>query len=74
MQIKKWLLAIVAACCLAGNTGCFLPIYSGDPAKRGEQLFYQSENLRALLDEWERIWFLDQPTHLTPHSVHGGII
>ncbi|MCA9235802.1 MAG: hypothetical protein KDA44_10045 [Planctomycetales bacterium] len=74
MQTKKWLLAAVAACSLASNTGCFLPIYSADPARRAQQLIYSSENMRAMLDEWERIWFLDMPSHLTPHSVHGGII
>lgn len=74
MQFRKWLLAVVAACSLASSTGCFLPIYSADPTRRGQQLFYQSENLRALLNEWERIWLMDMPTHLTPHSVHGGII
>jgi len=72
--MRKWLWAVVAACLLLGNTGCLLPIYSADPAKRAQQLIYTSENLRAMLDEWERIWFLDQPSHLTPHSVHGGII
>ncbi len=74
MQTKQWLLSAIAACTIASSTGCFLPIYSADPTRRGQQLFYQSENLRALLDEWERIWFLDQPTHLSPHSTHGGII
>jgi hypothetical protein len=72
--MRKWLLAVVATCALAGNTGCLIPMYSGDPTRRAQQLFYTSENLRALLDEWERIWLLDMPTHLTPHSVHGGII
>ena len=28
----------------------------------------------SLLDEWERIWFLDQPSHMTPLRTHGGII
>ena len=56
------------------STGCLMPIYSADPARRAQQLIYTSENLRLLLDEWERIWFLDMPTHLTPHSTHGGII
>jgi hypothetical protein len=23
--------------------------------------------------EWERFWMLDQPSHLTPDRVHGGI-
>ncbi len=72
--MRKWLLTCVAICSLAGNTGCLLPIYSADPARRAQQLIYTSENLRAVLDEWERIWFLDMPSHLTPHSTHGGII
>ena len=72
--MRKWLIITALLCTLAPSTGCLIPIYSGDPARRAGELFYTSENLRALLDEWERIWFLDQPTHLTPHSVHGGII
>jgi hypothetical protein len=35
---------------------------------------FTSENLRLILDEWERIWMLDQPSHMTPHRTHGGII
>jgi hypothetical protein len=72
--MRKWLLTLVTVCALAGNTGCLLPIYSADPARRAQQLIYSSENLRNLLNEWERIWFLDQPSHMTTHSVHGGII
>jgi hypothetical protein len=72
--MRKWILSIAMACSLASSTGCLIPIYSGDPTRRAQQLFYTSENLRLLLDEWERIWFLDQPSHLTPHSTHGGII
>ncbi len=72
--MRKWLLTIVTACSLASTTGCLVPMYSADPSRRAQQLFYTSENLRALLDEWERAWFLDMPTHLTPHSTHGGII
>lgn len=72
--MRKWLLVLVTVCTLAGSTGCLLPGYSADPTRRSQQLIYTSENLRAMLDEWERIWFLDQPSHLTPHSVHGGII
>ena len=72
--MRKWLLSGVAVCSLMSNVGCLLPIYSADPARRAQQLIYTSENLRAMLNEWERIWFLDMPSHLTPHSVHGGII
>jgi hypothetical protein len=49
-------------------------MYSADPARRAQQLIYTSENLRAMLNEWERIWMIDMPSHLTPHSTHGGII
>jgi len=72
--MRKWLLTFVTICSLGSNTGCLLPMYSADPARRAQQLIYTSENLRAVLDEWERIWFLDMPSHLTPHSTHGGII
>jgi hypothetical protein len=72
--MRQWLLTVATVCALAGNTGCLLPIYSADPARRAQQLIYTSENFRSVLDEWERIWFLDQPSHLQPHSIHGGII
>ena len=54
--------------------GCLTPAYSGDPARRTQQLIFTSENLRLLLDDWERIWFLNMPSHLTPYRTHGGII
>ena len=59
---------------ISSSTGCFVPIYSGDPVRRSRQLINTSENMRAILDEWERIWFLDQPDHMTPYRTHGGII
>jgi len=68
------ILALVAAGSLAANSGCLIPMYSADPARRAQQLIYTSENLRQFLDEWERIWFLDQPSHMEPFRTHGGII
>ena len=59
---------------IASSTGCFIPIYSGDPVRRSRQLIYTSENMSAILDEWERIWFLDAPDHMTPYRTHGGVI
>jgi hypothetical protein len=56
------------------STGCLVPIYSGDPGRRARQLLYTSDNLRLILDDWERIWFLDQPSHLTPYRTHGGLL
>ena len=72
--MRRLILAALAAACIGAHTGCIIPAYSGDPVRRTQQLIYTSENLRALLDEWERIWFLDQPSHMTPYRTHGGIL
>ncbi|MEM1225342.1 MAG: hypothetical protein AAGJ40_06580 [Planctomycetota bacterium] len=54
--------------------GCFIPIYSARPERRVQQLLYTSEDMRSLLDTWERFWFLDSPSHMTPIRTHGGIM
>lgn len=72
--MRRFMMAAVCLLALSSNVGCFIPIYSGDPAIRTRQLIYTSEDLRQILDEWERFWFLNQPSHLTPHRVHGGVI
>jgi hypothetical protein len=72
--MRKLLVAIVCGLAVSTSVGCILPIYSGDPGRRTQQLIYTSENLRLILDEWERIWFLDQPAHTAPYRTHGGII
>jgi hypothetical protein len=72
--MRKMIMALVAAAWMTTSSGCFIPIYSADPARRAQQLIFTSEDLRTFLDEWERIWFLDQPSHLKPLRTHGGII
>jgi len=72
--MRRLLLATILGCCLSASVGCFMPIYSSDPATRTQQLIFTSENLRAALEEWQRIWFLDQPSHMTPYRTHGGVI
>jgi hypothetical protein len=72
MRIALWTLVTMGW--LATATGCLIPMYSADPARRAQQLIFTSEDLRSFLDEWERIWFLDQPSHLKPIRTHGGII
>ena len=72
--MRRFLCIALLGLALTSSTGCFLPIYSGDPVRRSRQLINTSENMRAILDEWERIWFLDQPDHMTPYRTHGGII
>ncbi len=72
--MRKALLAILCGLLLGTSTGCLIPAFSADPPRRTQQLLFTSENLRLILDEWERIWFLDQPSHMTPYRTHGGII
>ena len=72
--MRKLLLGVVTALSLGTMTGCMLPAYSGDPVRRARQLIFTSEDMRLFLDEWERVWMLDQPSHLTPYRTHGGII
>lgn len=72
--MRRFILGTLLGLVLSANVGCFLPIYSGDPAIRTKELLFTSEDFRMILEEWERIWFLDQPSHLTPRRVHGGII
>ena len=72
--MRKLLLAVAFGLLFSTTIGCLIPAYSGDPTRRVQQLIFTSENLRMIDDEWERIWFLDQPDHCTPYRTHGGII
>lgn len=72
--MRRLILAVVLGVSLGAGSGCFLPGYSADPPRRTRQLIYTSEGLRQFLEEWERFWFLDQPSHLSPYKTHGGII
>jgi hypothetical protein len=47
--------------------------YSADPNVRMRQLLQQSEDLRKVGEDWRRFWFNDEPHHLTPERIHGGI-
>jgi hypothetical protein len=72
--MRRLLLALLLGLMAGTTTGCILPAYSGDPVRRTQELIYTSEGLRLILDEWERLWLLDQPDHMTPYRTHGGII
>ncbi len=72
--MRRFLWVLLLCVFLSNTVGCLLPIYSADPSRRARQLLYTSENLRALVDEWERFWFLDQPDHMTVPRTHGGIL
>ncbi|MDX1963215.1 MAG: hypothetical protein SFX18_08680 [Pirellulales bacterium] len=72
--MHKMILAVLLGATLVANTGCIIPIYSGDPMRRAGQLLNTSEDLRQIEDDWERIWFLDQPSHMSLMRTHGGIL
>ena len=72
--MRRLLFATLLGIVISSNVGCFLPAYSADPKIRARQLIFTAEDMRALLDEWERFWFLDQPDHMTPFRTHGGMI
>jgi hypothetical protein len=71
--MRRLLLLVAAAGLILGSTGCFINLYSSNPNRRILELLNQSEDLRQIEYEWERIWFTDQPSHLTPERVHGGV-
>jgi hypothetical protein len=73
-MVRKLILGLVVASGLAANTGCLLNQYDSHPDIRMQQLLYQSEDLRQIKNEWRRFWFNDQPSHLTPERIHGGIL
>jgi hypothetical protein len=50
-----------------------LPHYAASPTRRVQELLVDSENLRQIGDEWERFWFLDHPSHLTPYRTDGSV-
>jgi hypothetical protein len=70
--MRRLLLSAAAAFVLC-TSGCLLNIYSPDPNVRVVQLLNQSEDLRNIGYEWQRIWFTDHPSHLTYDRVDGGL-
>ena len=71
--MQRWLLVTSVAALVLVNSGCFINIYSSNPNRRMNQLMNVSEGYRQIEDEWERIWFVDQPSHLTNERVNGGM-
>ena len=76
--MRKPLAAVaLLAAIIALGEGCApvpLPHYAAYVPKRVTELLVDSENLRMLGDEWERFWFLDQPSHMTEYRTHGGVL
>jgi hypothetical protein len=72
--MRRLLLVVVMSGLVLSQTGCLINIYSSNPNRRVLELLNQSEDLRQIQYEWERIWFTDMPSHLTPERVHGGVM
>jgi len=70
-MLRKLVLLVVGAAGLSG-TGC-ITMYPGDPNERMEIMLNQSEDYRQMAGVWRRFWFTDQPSHMTPERIHGGI-
>jgi hypothetical protein len=71
--MRRWLFSLAVAALVLSNTGCLINIYSADPNVRIVQLLNNSEDLRQIGYEWQRIWFTDHPSHLTPERIDGAI-
>lgn len=71
--MRRLLILAAATGTMLGTTGCLINPYSSNSNRRMNQLLNTSEDLRQIEYEWERIWFTDQPSHLTPQRVHGGV-
>jgi hypothetical protein len=71
--MRRLLLLVMVAALGVSNTGCLINLYSADPNLRIRQLINVSEDLRQIEYEWERIWFTDHPSHLTPDRIDGAI-
>lgn len=72
--MRKQLIGLAAMALLSlASTGCIINQYSSDPMVRMEEQLIDSENFRQMHDEWRRFWMNDQPSHLTPYRIHGGV-
>ncbi|HEV2950017.1 MAG TPA: hypothetical protein VGX70_21750 [Gemmataceae bacterium] len=71
--MRRVLMLLALASLAFSNAGCLINAYSSNPNRRMVELLNNSEDLRQIEYEWERIWFMDEPSHMTPERVHGGI-
>jgi hypothetical protein len=72
--MRRLCLLVVFLVLSLGNTGCFINMWSSDPNDRLKEELIVSENLRQAKNEWRRFWLLDEPSHMTPSSLHGGVM
>jgi transcriptional regulator of aromatic amino acid metabolism len=71
--MRRWILSAALALVTLSNVGCMINQYSSDPNERMLEMLNESENLRQIRGEWQRFWMIDQPSHLSPIRIHGGV-
>ena len=71
-MLRRIVMLAVVGCGLSA-TGCF-NLYPSDPVQRMEVQINQSENYRQIGDIFRRFWFTEQPSHMVPERIHGGIL
>ena len=73
-MMRRWILTALLLLALSYSGGCVIPAFSPERSERARQLIFVSEDFRAFNKTWERVWFLDQPDHMSPELVHGGVL
>ena len=72
-MLRRVCIVLVVLVATFTQSGCILNIWDSDPNIRMQQMLNVSEDLRQIRGEWHRFWMTDQPSHLTPVRVHGGV-
>ncbi len=73
-RVRLAVFGLVAGIALvSAGTGC-INQYPSDPLRKTDVLINQSEDMRQIGETWRRFWFNDQPSHMTPERIHGGIM
>jgi hypothetical protein len=75
-ELGMWQLFVLVVCgwLTLPNAGYFATTSPTDANQRLQQELNVSEDLRSPKQEWHRELNVDQPAHMTPTRVHGGIM
>jgi hypothetical protein len=71
-----WQLFVLVVCGWLSfpNAGYLDDNWCDTPNERLQQELNVSETLHTPKQEWGHSWMFDQPSHMTPTRVHGGIM
>jgi hypothetical protein len=63
-----WLMIVAMAWATSGESP-----QNVDPNARMEELMNVTEDIGQIQGEIRRFWMIEQPSHMTPIRVHGGL-